>query len=108
MVNVLYDFGNFQYSCGNYGAASELLYQFRVLSTDNEKVSAATWGKLASEILTGNWEAAMEEVQKVTLQQPSSTTHPPNMAHSLVSISILQLRTRTRYYLRTLLLRSLH
>ncbi|KAH8819667.1 eukaryotic translation initiation factor 3 subunit E [Xylogone sp. PMI_703] len=65
MVNVLYDFGNFQYSCGNYQAAAELLYQFRVLSTDNDKVSAATWGKLASEILTTNWESAMEEVQKV-------------------------------------------
>ncbi|QSZ31143.1 hypothetical protein DSL72_000706 [Monilinia vaccinii-corymbosi] len=65
MVNVLYDFGNFQYSCGNYGAAAELLYQFRVLSTDDDKVAAATWGKLACEILTGNWESAMEEVQKV-------------------------------------------
>ncbi|KAF8857032.1 eukaryotic translation initiation factor 3 subunit E [Acephala macrosclerotiorum] len=65
MVNVLYDFGNFQYSCGNYAAAAELLYQFRVLSTDNDKVSAATWGKLASEILTTNWDSAMEEVQKV-------------------------------------------
>ncbi|OBT74228.1 eukaryotic translation initiation factor 3 subunit E [Pseudogymnoascus sp. 05NY08] len=65
MVDVLYDFGNFQYSCGNYGAAAELLYQFRVLSTDETKVSAATWGKLASEILTTNWESAMEEVTKV-------------------------------------------
>src|SRR3569833_3278769 len=65
MVNALYDFGNFQYSCGNYGAAAELLYQFRVLSTDNDKVAAATWGKLASEILTTNWESAMEELQKV-------------------------------------------
>lgn len=65
MVDILYDFGNFQYSCGNYQAAGDLLYQFRVLSTDNDKVSAATWGKLASEILTTNWEAAMEEVQKV-------------------------------------------
>ncbi|KAH0537451.1 eukaryotic translation initiation factor 3 subunit E [Glutinoglossum americanum] len=34
-------------------------------STDNDKVAAATWGKLASEILTTNWDAAMEEVQKV-------------------------------------------
>ncbi|OAA65358.1 eukaryotic translation initiation factor 3 subunit [Niveomyces insectorum RCEF 264] len=65
MVDALYDFGNFQYSCGNYGAAAELLYQFRVLSTDNDKVAAATWGKLASEILTTNWESAMEELQKV-------------------------------------------
>lgn len=65
MVNSLYDYGHFQYSCGSYGNAAELLYQFRVLSTDNDKVASATWGKLASEILTTNWEAAMEEVQKV-------------------------------------------
>ncbi|KAJ6141259.1 Eukaryotic translation initiation factor 3 subunit E [Penicillium chermesinum] len=65
MVNSLYDYGHFQYSCGSYGNASELLYQFRVLSTDNDKVASATWGKLASEILTTNWEGAMEEVQKV-------------------------------------------
>lgn len=65
MVNALYEFGNFQYSCGNYGAAADLLYQFRVLSTDNDKVSAATWGKLASEILTTSWDAALEELNKV-------------------------------------------
>lgn len=65
MVNILYDYGRFQYSCGSYGNAAELLYQFRVLSTDNDKVASATWGKLASEILTTNWEAVMEEVQKV-------------------------------------------
>jgi translation initiation factor 3 subunit E len=64
MVNSLYDYGRFQYSCGSYGNAAELLYQFRVLSTDNDKVASATWGKLASEILTTNWEGAMEEVQK--------------------------------------------
>lgn len=65
MVNALYEFGNFQYSCGNYTAAADLLYQFRVLSTDDDKVSVATWGKLASEILTTNWEGAMEEMNKV-------------------------------------------
>lgn len=64
MVNSLYDYGRFQYSCGSYGNAAELLYQFRVLSTDNDKVASATWGKLASEILTTSWEGAMEEVQK--------------------------------------------
>lgn len=65
MVNSLYEYGRFQYSCGSYGNAAELLYQFRVLSTDNDKVASATWGKLASEILTTSWEGAMEEVQKV-------------------------------------------
>ncbi|KAK4112625.1 eukaryotic translation initiation factor 3, subunit 6 [Canariomyces notabilis] len=65
MVNALYDFALLQYSCGNYNDASDLLYRFRVLSTDNDKVSSATWGRLACEILTANWESAMEELQKV-------------------------------------------
>lgn len=65
MVNTLFDYGRFQYGCGSYGNAAELLYQFRVLSTDNDKVSSATWGKFACEILTTSWEAAMEEIQKV-------------------------------------------
>ncbi|KAK1083051.1 eukaryotic translation initiation factor 3 subunit E [Friedmanniomyces endolithicus] len=65
MVEQLYDFGQFQYSCADYESASELLYRYRILSTDNERVNAATWGKLASDILTTNWEAALEEVQKL-------------------------------------------
>ena len=65
MVDMLYDYGRFQYSCGNYGDASHLLDQFRILSTDNDKATSATWGKLASEILTTNWEVVMEEVNKV-------------------------------------------
>jgi len=65
MVNALYDYGNLQYSCGSYGDASVTLYRFRVLSTDNDKVSWATWGRLACEILTMSWETALEELQKV-------------------------------------------
>ncbi|KAI9731974.1 MAG: eukaryotic translation initiation factor 3 subunit E [Cirrosporium novae-zelandiae] len=85
MVNVLYDYGRFQYDCGSYGDASDLLYQFRVLSTDNDKVRAATWGKLASEILTTNWEVAMEEVQKVR----------ESIETSLFSNPLAQLENRT-------------
>ncbi|KAK3306197.1 eIF3 subunit 6 N terminal domain-containing protein [Chaetomium strumarium] len=65
MVDALFELGNLQYSCGNYSDASEMLYRFRVLSTDNDKVSYATWGRLACEILTMTWESAMEELQKV-------------------------------------------
>ncbi|VUC35506.1 unnamed protein product [Clonostachys rosea] len=65
MVNALYDFGQFQFRCGQYGSAADMLYQFRVLSTDNDKVSAATWGKLGSEILSGNWESAIDELKNV-------------------------------------------
>jgi translation initiation factor 3 subunit E len=65
MVNALYDFGQFQFRCGQYGPAADMLYQFRVLSTDNDKVNASTWGKLASEILSANWESAIDEIKNV-------------------------------------------
>ena len=65
MVDVLYDFGRFHYECGTYDQASDLLYKFRVLSTDNDKVAKATWGKLVCDILTTNWEGAMEEINKL-------------------------------------------
>ena len=65
MVDMLYDYGRFQYSCGSYANAAHLLDQFRILSTDNDKVTSATWGKLASDILTTNWEVVMDEVNKV-------------------------------------------
>ncbi|CAG8613299.1 eIF3 subunit 6 N terminal domain-containing protein [Gigaspora rosea] len=65
MVNTLYQFGQFQYNCGNYGGASDMLYHFRVLSTDHELNLSALWGKLASDILDLNWDAALEEVQKL-------------------------------------------
>ena len=68
MVNSLHDYGRFQYSCGSYGNAAELLYHFRVLSTDNDKVREATWGKLACEILSVNWDSAIEEINKIKEQ----------------------------------------
>lgn len=65
MVDMLYDYGRFQYSCGSYANAAQLLDQFRILSTDNDKATSATWGKLASDILTTQWDIVMEEVNKV-------------------------------------------
>lgn len=34
-------------------------------STDKDKVSEATWGKLACEILSVNWDACLEEINKI-------------------------------------------
>jgi translation initiation factor 3 subunit E len=65
MVDNLYDFGRFRYECGLYPEAADLLYRFRVLSIDNDKVVKATWGKLVCEILGEEWESALEEVEKV-------------------------------------------
>lgn len=42
-----------------------MLDRYRVLSTDAEKSASASWGKLAADILGGNWEGAVEEVKKL-------------------------------------------
>lgn len=34
-------------------------------STDNDKLAAAAWGKLAADILSTEWDQALEEIQKV-------------------------------------------
>jgi translation initiation factor 3 subunit E len=47
---------------GQYAAASDYLYHFRVLSTDSNLVLSSLWGKLASDVLEGSWDAAMEEL----------------------------------------------
>ncbi|KAI9266919.1 eIF3 subunit 6 N terminal domain-containing protein [Phascolomyces articulosus] len=64
-IDILYDFGQFEFDCGSYGGAADMLYHFRVLSTNEERCLSATWGKMAAEILTGNWDVALEELQKL-------------------------------------------
>jgi len=34
MLQNLYDFAKFQYNCGNYSGAAEMLYHFRILVSD--------------------------------------------------------------------------
>ncbi|XP_035765183.1 eukaryotic translation initiation factor 3 subunit E-B [Neolamprologus brichardi] len=65
-LDTLYKYAKFQYECGNYSGAAEYLYFFRVLvpSTDRNALSSL-WGKLASEILMQNWEAAMEDLTRL-------------------------------------------
>jgi translation initiation factor 3 subunit E len=61
-ITALYHFGKFQYTYGNYSGAADYLYHFRVLSTDTDLNTSAHWGKLASDILTGKWDVALEEL----------------------------------------------
>uniref|UniRef100_A0A3B3II94 Eukaryotic translation initiation factor 3 subunit E n=1 Tax=Oryzias latipes TaxID=8090 RepID=A0A3B3II94_ORYLA len=65
-LDTLYRYAKFQYECGNYSGAAEYLYFFRVLvpSTDKNALNSL-WGKLASEILMQNWEAAMEDLTRL-------------------------------------------
>jgi translation initiation factor 3 subunit E len=86
-INALYRYGYFQYSCGNYGEASSYLYHFRVLSTDPVLTVSSHWGKLASDILTGDWDRALEELK--LLRDFIDTSRPDEGGHE----AVLQKRT---------------
>ena len=59
----MYSFGQLQYSIGNYSLAGDYLYHFRILSTSAPLVLSSQWGKFASDLLVGNWDNALEELQ---------------------------------------------
>eukprot|EP00794_Sanderia_malayensis_P004693 gene4693-5308_t len=63
MVECLYQFAKFRYECGNYQEASEYLYIYKVL--DEKNGMSAMWGKVASEILLQNWDAAFEDFTRL-------------------------------------------
>ncbi|KAJ2822406.1 eukaryotic translation initiation factor 3 subunit E [Coemansia erecta] len=81
MVLELYNFGQLQYSSGNYGASADILLHFSILSTDPELTLSAMWGKLASEILFGNWEVGFDDLLK--LRETIDKTHFKTPAEQL-------------------------
>ncbi|XP_066398855.1 eukaryotic translation initiation factor 3 subunit E-like isoform X2 [Miscanthus floridulus] len=64
-IEALYDNAKFQFECGFYSDAVAYLNQYRVLSTNGERTARALWGMLASEILNRNWDAALEELNRL-------------------------------------------
>lgn len=65
-IDNLYYLGQLKFSTGEYKVASEMLDQFRIVSTDNKLIQSATWGKLAIEIIGGmNVPAVTEEIMKI-------------------------------------------
>lgn len=75
-INALYHFGQYQYSLGDYGSAGNLLYHFLILSPSYELNISAQWGKLASNILNGEWDAALVQVRDLreTIDNPHGTS----------------------------------
>ncbi|KAJ3007573.1 UNVERIFIED_CONTAM: eukaryotic translation initiation factor 3 subunit E [Siphonaria sp. JEL0065] len=65
MLDTLYDFAQCQYQIGSYQGAADLLFDFRVLSTNVEKSTMALWGKLSCEILLQKWDVALEDLLKL-------------------------------------------
>ncbi|THH16705.1 hypothetical protein EW146_g3973 [Bondarzewia mesenterica] len=94
-ITALYNFGQFQYTYGNYSGAADYLYHFRVLSTDTDLNTSAHWGKLASDILTGKWDVALEELNTLresidaraaSAPPPTSSTSPSSPAEPLAAL----------------------
>lgn len=53
MIQTLYKFGQFQYSCGNYGGAADMLYHYRVLVSNLRMKIFHIWWKTADIFLGG-------------------------------------------------------
>ncbi|KAF8690463.1 hypothetical protein HU200_040817 [Digitaria exilis] len=64
-IEALYDDAKFQFECGYYSDVTAYLHHYRVLSTNSERSVRALWGMLASEILTRNWNAALEDLNRL-------------------------------------------
>lgn len=62
-VNALYHYGHYQYTYGDYPGAASFLYHFLILSPSVDLNLSAHWGKLLSNILCTEWDAALAEVK---------------------------------------------
>jgi len=78
-VEVLYRYAKFVFECGDYRLAADLLQHYRTLTLDADKSFSALWGKLASEILSTNWEAALEDLNALKEQIDARTSTPAAM-----------------------------
>lgn len=64
-VDALYQYAKFQFDCGNYSSAAELLQAYRPLVTTSERNLSVLWGKLAADILVVDHDAATEDIARL-------------------------------------------
>ncbi|XP_018008485.1 eukaryotic translation initiation factor 3 subunit E-B isoform X2 [Hyalella azteca] len=66
MLDVVFKYAKFQYECGNYSATADYMYLFRCLVPPTDKnYLSSLWGKLATEILTQDWENALDDLNRL-------------------------------------------
>ncbi|CAG7846791.1 Eukaryotic translation initiation factor 3 subunit E {ECO:0000255/HAMAP-Rule:MF_03004} Short=eIF3e {ECO:0000255/HAMAP-Rule:MF_03004} [Serendipita indica DSM 11827] len=98
-IQALYTFGQFQYATGNYSNAAEYLYHFRILSTDADLNLSAHWGKLACDILFGQWDTALEELnslrETIDSRLGSAAANAPAGPNASSEAALAQLQART-------------
>lgn len=96
-VEALYAYAKFQFECGQYKLAEEFLGHYRsllagtLLSSPQQKQYAkknvfALWGKLASEILSENWEQALLDVNLIrdAIEDPRVSETPIKLVENRV------------------------
>eukprot|EP00878_Enallax_costatus_P001579 GHUV01001730.1.p1 GENE.GHUV01001730.1~~GHUV01001730.1.p1 ORF type:complete len:425 (+),score=152.73 GHUV01001730.1:184-1458(+) len=64
-IEALYHYAKFQFDCGNYSMASELLQAYKPLCTTSERNMSVQWGKLAADTLTQNYDSASEDLLRL-------------------------------------------
>jgi translation initiation factor 3 subunit E len=73
-VEALFKFAKFQYECGDYVAAAAHLGVVQLLSTDAARCESALWGKYAADILTRNWQGALDDMNRLRDAIESNTS----------------------------------
>lgn len=66
MTEKLYNFGLFQFECGQYHGASQSFYLFRrLVPTTHADYLSTSWRKYSAEILTQHWTIAVDELVRL-------------------------------------------
>eukprot|EP00658_Telonema_sp_P-2_P059176 TRINITY_DN4790_c0_g1_i11.p1 TRINITY_DN4790_c0_g1~~TRINITY_DN4790_c0_g1_i11.p1 ORF type:complete len:456 (-),score=136.28 TRINITY_DN4790_c0_g1_i11:330-1697(-) len=76
-IEALYVWGKKQFDCGQYQEAADALAHYFLVGQEEPNKLSALWGKLACEILIGNWETASEDLSRLrdTIDAKTTLTH---------------------------------
>eukprot|EP00180_Rhodochaete_pulchella_P000710 Plantae.Rhodophyta-Rhodochaete_pulchella.ctg15366.p1 GENE.Plantae.Rhodophyta-Rhodochaete_pulchella.ctg15366~~Plantae.Rhodophyta-Rhodochaete_pulchella.ctg15366.p1 ORF type:complete len:473 (-),score=92.34 Plantae.Rhodophyta-Rhodochaete_pulchella.ctg15366:1053-2420(-) len=78
VLESLYEYGKFWFDCGNYSDAADYLAAYRTLmNTGSEREFYALWGKLAADILQGEFNGALESLNQLkdAIESQSRSNH---------------------------------
>ncbi|KAI8610726.1 eIF3 subunit 6 N terminal domain-containing protein, partial [Chytriomyces sp. MP71] len=88
-ADALFEFAQCEFAVGSYEGAADMLFHYRIVSTNAEKSLKALWGKLACEILLQKWDTALDDLLtlKDAIDAPAvtSTSSPTNNTAQLVA-----------------------
>lgn len=90
VIDAFYDLGKFQFESGEYPTSVQTLRSFMLLDDKSEKGCAALWGKLAGEILCGDWVAATADVKAMQTLIDTRASHELRDRAGLPPLSALE------------------